>query len=76
MSLFIGLLLVVLTLFSTLKDTYREIVSISIIFLSTIKVFIADDIYSCILYGILAIMYGVALYIEDTNYGTKKESKC
>lgn len=68
MSLFIGLLLVALTLFLALKGTYREIISIIIILLSTIKVFIADDIYSCILYGILAIMYGVVLYnleVED-----------
>ena len=67
MSLFIGLLLVALTLFSALKDTYREIVSISIIFLSTIKVFIAADIYSCILYCMLAIMYGIALYSLETE---------
>jgi hypothetical protein len=66
-SLFIGLLICALTLFLVIEDTYREIVSISIIFLSTIKVFIADDIYSCILYGILAIMYGVGLYSLETE---------
>lgn len=67
MSLFIGLLLVVLTLFLALKGTYREIVSIIIIILSTIKVFIADDIYSCVLYSMLAIMYGVGLHCLETE---------
>lgn len=68
MSLFIGILLVVLTLFLALKGTYREIISIIIVLLSTINVFITDNIYSCILYGILAVMYGVVLYnleVED-----------
>ena len=61
-SLFIGLTLFLLTLLLIKIKTYREIVSISIIFLSTIKVFISIDIYSNILYGMLAIMYGVGLY--------------
>jgi hypothetical protein len=50
-SLFIGLLICALTLFLVIEDTYREIVSISIIFL----------------YGILAIMYGVGLYSLETE---------
>ena len=58
MSLIIFLLCVYLV---TIKQ-YREIISLYIIFLSTGKVFIADDIYSSLLYSAIAIMYGILLY--------------
>ncbi len=62
MSLSISLIIFLLCLYLVLFKKYREIIKINIISLSTIKVFIAGDIYSVILYSILAIMYGILLY--------------
>lgn len=69
-SLFIGLLLFLLTLYLAISKEHKEIISILIIFLATIKVFIADDIYSCILYSILAIIYGIGLYVIEEEHRT------
>ncbi len=62
MSLGISLIIFLLCLYLVLIKKYREIITINIISLSTIKVFIAEDIYLVILYCILAIMYGISLY--------------
>lgn len=66
-SLFIGILLILLTLYLVIRKEHREFISVHIIILSTIKVVIHDDSYSCILYSILAIMYGVGLYCLETE---------
>lgn len=67
-SLLIGLIIFLLCLYLVLIKKYREIIAINIISLSTIKVFIAEDIYSVALYCVLAIMYGIGLYsLEDED---------
>ena len=68
MSLSISLIIFLLCIYLVIIKKYREIIAINIISLSTIKVFIAGDIYSVILYCILAILYGISLHnleIED-----------
>ena len=72
MSLSISLIIVLLCVYLLIIKKYREIIAINIISLSTIKVFIAEDIYSVILYCILAIMYGIVLYSLEDEYKKDK----
>ena len=68
MSLLICLIIIILCIYLVLIKKYREYIAIIIILLSTIKVFEAGDIYSVVLYGVLAIMYGIALYSLEDEY--------
>ena len=68
MSLLICLIIFLLCIYLVLIKKYREYIAIIIILLSTIKVFVAGDIYSVVLYGVLAIMYGIALYSLEDEY--------
>ena len=68
MSLSISLIIFLLCIYLVLIKKYREYIAIIIILLSTIKVFVAGDIYSVVLYGVLAIMYGIALYGLEDEY--------
>ena len=68
MSLLICLIIFLLCIYLVLIKKYREYIAIIIILLSTIKVFEAGDIYSVVLYGVLAIMYGIALYSLEDEY--------
>ena len=63
-----SLLICLLCIYLVLIKKYREYIAIIIILLSTIKVFVAGDIYSVVLYGVLAIMYGIALYSLEDEY--------